>query len=96
MIVRGDSVVLPFDSDESAASIITLLDSGSGAFTWAFLRTHVSIGLFKVDLVNYFSYVCSFLKRLNGQGGTEDDSITRQMGVNVNLDYMYGLQLTEG
>jgi hypothetical protein len=56
----------------------------------------VSIGLFKVDLINNFSYVCSFQKRLNGQGATEDDPMTRQMGVNVNLDYKYGLQLTEG
>jgi hypothetical protein len=89
-------VVLPFASDESATSIITRLDSGSGVFTWAFLRTHVSIGLFKVDLINNFSYVCSFQKRLNGMGATEDDPMTRQMGVNVHLDYKYGLQLTEG
>ena len=96
MIVRGDSVVLPFASAEDAASIVRWLDSGSGSFTWAFLRTHVSMGLFKVDMITNFSYVCSFQKRLNGQGATEDDPMTRQMGVNVNLDYKYGLLLTEG
>ena len=68
LVVRGASVVLPFATDESATSIITWLDSGSGVFTWAFLRTHVSIGLFKVDLINNFSYVCSFQKRLNDRG----------------------------
>ena len=83
LVVRWASVVLPFASDESAASIITWLDSGS-VFTWAFLRTHVS------------SYVCSFQKRLNGQGATEDDPMTRQMGMNVNLEFTHGLQLTEG
>ena len=91
LIVRGDSVVLPFASAEDAASIVSWLDSGSGSFTWAFLRTHVSIGLFKVDLINNFSYVCSFQKRLNGQGATEDDPMTRQMGVNVNLEFTHGL-----
>ena len=64
LIVRGDSVVLPFASAEDSASIVSWLDSGSGSFTWVFLRTHVSIGLFKVDLINNFSYVCSFQKRM--------------------------------
>ena len=45
LIVRGDSVVLPFASAEDAASIIRWLDTGSGSFTWAFLRTHVSMGM---------------------------------------------------
>ena len=54
------------------------------------------MGLFKVDMINNFSYVCSFQKRLNGMGATVDDPMTCQMGVNVNLEYKYGLQLTEG
>ena len=44
------------------------------------------MGLFKVDMINNFSYVCSFQKRLNGMGETVDDPMTRQMGVNVNLE----------
>jgi hypothetical protein len=96
LAIRGNSVVLPFASNESAASISRWLDSGSGVFTWGFIKANVSIGLFRVDMINSFSYVCSFQKRLNGLGATEDDPMTRLMGVNVNLDYTHELQLTEG
>jgi hypothetical protein len=63
-------VVLPFASEEDADYIVQWLDFGSGSLTWAFLKTHVSIAMFKVDLINNVSYVCSFQKRLNGMGAT--------------------------
>ena len=95
-MVRGDSVVLPFASEDGAQEIIRWLETGTGVFTWAFLYSSISLGLFRVESINNYSYVCSFQKRLNGKGPVEMDPMARLVQVNVDLDYTYGLMLTEG
>ena len=95
IVVQGDSVVLPFATAEKAEGIHAWLASGEGVFTWEYLLTVMSIGLFHVDIIRNNSYVVSFQTRLAGQVPVEEDPMTRLLGVNVDLDCPVGLQLTE-
>ena len=60
LVVRGDSVVLPFASEDGAKGIIRWLETGTGVFTWAFLYSSISLGLLRVESINNYSYVCTF------------------------------------
>ena len=91
-MVQGDSVVLPFATEEKAEAIRAWLASGTGIFTWEYLLTVMSIGLFHVDVISNNSYVVSFQKRLAGQVPVEEDPMTRLVGVIVDP---VGLKLTE-
>ena len=95
IVVQGDSVVLPFATDEKVEAIGAWLATGTGVFTWEYLLTVMSIGLFHVDSISNYSYVVTFQKRLAGQGPVEDDPMTRLLGVNVDPDCPVGLKLTE-
>jgi hypothetical protein len=50
IVVQGDSVVLPFATAEKADGIHAWLASGEGVFTWEYLLSVMSIGLFQWTL----------------------------------------------
>ena len=52
IVVQGDSVVLPFATEEKAEAIRSWLAMGAGIFTWEYLLTVMSIGLFHVDVIS--------------------------------------------
>ena len=53
IVVQGDSVVLPFATAEEAEGIRAWLANGAGVFTWEYLLSVMSIGLFHVDVISW-------------------------------------------
>jgi len=95
VVVRGETVVLPFSNGGSSSEILTSL--GTEPMSWEFVVTYMTIGLFLVVEVNPSSYKCSFQKRLVGPPAPSIgavDPITQLRGVDINLDHRYGLVLS--
>ena len=88
----GEHIVLPFARGSGTSTAIRSL--GKAPFSWKFVAEHMSVGIFHVDAVGYTNYQVSFVKRLVGptQGV---DPITLLKAAAVNLDFQYGLLLTE-
>ena len=53
LVVRGNSVVLPFAADNDAQGIVHWLKAGERVFIWAFLYSVISLGLFRVEEDTY-------------------------------------------
>ena len=92
----GEHIVFPFSRGNVATTAIRSL--GRDPFSWKFVAEHMTVGIFHVDSVGYTNHQVSFVKRLVGPtqvfgGGV--DPITQLKAVAVNLDYQYGLLLTE-
>jgi len=96
VVVRGETVVLPFSNGGSSSEIMISL--GSEPLSWEFVVTNMTVGLFLVEEVNPLSYKCSFQKRLVGpqaQSIGTVDQMTLLQGVDMNLDYRFGLVLSQ-